>query len=378
MDISTLAATAVELLAKAMPYLVKGGEKAAEKAEKELGRETWEQAKGLWGKLAPATEKTPLAAYAAAELAEAPDDEDARASLRLQLRKLLKADSSLVEAVRAVVSGAGIAVAGGQVAVGHDVKGNVIVVNGVVGAQDAEQLWRAIRGETPPDEDLEAATRAFLKLLVDLYRYLDFRGMGISERVPLKLPLLEMYIPLDARVEMPEGETWSRDLHLAGRAPSDEEAEVIGELSEPRPALHLLAENDGLIILGDPGAGKTTFLKFLALTLATGQGKALGLGNRLPVLVPLFAYANALREGDLPLERFIDRHYRDRGVSLPVREMLAEALRVGGVVMLLDGLDEVKETRHRHLVVDRVSDSYSFHRGAGNKFVLYQPRRWLP
>ena len=38
--------------------------------------------------------------------------------------------------------------------------------------------------------------------------------------------------------------------------------------------------------------------------------------------------------------------------------------------MLLDGLDEVKDLALRHHVVERVADFYSFHRRAGNKFVL--------
>ncbi|HSS48638.1 MAG TPA: hypothetical protein VLX28_06810, partial [Thermoanaerobaculia bacterium] len=40
------------------------------------------------------------------------------------------------------------------------------------------------------------------------------------------------------------------------------------------------------------------------------------------------------------------------------------------VLLLLDGLDEVRELKHRNLVVERVKDFYSLHRGAGNKFVM--------
>lgn len=54
----------------------------------------------------------------------------------------------------------------------------------------------------------------YLAHLVERYRYLDFRGMGISDRVPLKLALLDMYVPLKARVQTPEGETWTREMRL--------------------------------------------------------------------------------------------------------------------------------------------------------------------
>jgi hypothetical protein len=65
-------------------------------------------------------------------------------------------------------------------------------------------------------------------------------------------------------------------------------------LSEQRPILTLLQQHDGLIVLGDPGSGKTTFLKYLALRLAAGEGADLLLGERLPVLIPLSACAKAL------------------------------------------------------------------------------------
>ena len=108
-----------------------------------------------------------------------------------------------------------------QVAVEGDVQGDVIVV------ADPEQLWRLIRNK-PPSTDLSQATGRYLKYLVDRYRYLDFKGMGVSDRVPLRLPLVEMYIPLKARIEMPQGETWARDLRLAGRTVSQAEAEAMG------------------------------------------------------------------------------------------------------------------------------------------------------
>jgi len=252
----------------------------------------------------------------------------------------------------------------GLVAAGQDAYGNVILV------ADPDLLWQAIR-RRPPAQDLRQATERYLAHLVDRYRYLDFKGMGVSDRVPLRLPLVEMYVPLKARVELPEGETWTRQLRLAGRKVSADEAEAIGpRLSEPTSVLDLLRQHDGLIILGDPGAGKTTFLKYLALRLAMGEGASLGLAARLPVLLPLSAYASALVGRDVPLDRFIAEYDRDRGVDLPIGPMLDEALAQGGALLLLDGLDEVRDLAQRHLVVNRVVEFITFHRRKGNKFVL--------
>ena len=218
---------------------------------------------------------------------------------------------------------------------------------------------------------LPLVTGQYLENLLTRYRFLALKGMGVNDRIPLRLPLIQMYVPLKARIELPRGDTWARQLRLAGREISSEEATAMGErLSDPLPLLDLLAKQDGLIILGDPGAGKTTFLKYLALRLALGQGEAVHLAGRLPVLLPLSAYAIALAKQDVPLDQFIGQYYRSLGVKLPLDLILDTGLQQGGVLFLLDGLDEVKNTGTRKLVVDRVVAFYAEHRQAGNKFVL--------
>ena len=230
--------------------------------------------------------------------------------------------------------------------------------------------------EKPPVLSLDAPTRIYLKYLVDAYQYLDLRGMGVSDRVALKLPLLDMYVPLKARLSTPEGETWTRDLRVAGRKAIQEEIEGAGKrLSKPVPVLDLLQQHDGLVLLGDPGAGKSTFLRLLTVALASGKGNDLGrLGDRLPILLPLAAYADELAKNELALGPFIARYYEEkRGIDVPLGTMLAAALDEGRALLLFDGLDEVREEGRRKRVVDRVKDFYCRYRhsgNGGNRFVL--------
>ena len=190
--------------------------------------------------------------------------------------------------------------------------------------------------------------------------------MGV-DKAAVGLPLLEMYVPLRARIETLAGESWDRTVRLGG---SQLPAEATVRLTEPQPVLALLQEHAGLIILGDPGAGKTTFLKYLALKLALGQGDDLNLPHRLPILVPLSAYAKSITEHEIPLDEFISQYYNDLGIDLPLADLFHDTLQQGKALFLLDGLDEVQSLTQRSLVVDRFLDFFAFYQQTGNKFAL--------
>lgn len=236
----------------------------------------------------------------------------------------------------------------------------------------SENFVRTLTAKPLRDAELQSATARYLQLLWHKHSILDIKGIGLADRVSLNLPLLAMYVPLKARIELPEGETWSRSLKLAGRSVSEEERLVMGErLSVPLPLLDLLAEHDGLVILGDPGAGKTTFLKHLALGLALDQPPLPALAQRLPILIPLAAYANELAQHDCSLQEFLAEYYHRQGIEdLPVADLLRSALRNGRALLLFDGLDEVQETGQRARIVNRVETFFAHHRQSGNKFVL--------
>ena len=104
MDLQTLAQQIVSFLTPFLPYLLKVGEKAAEEAGKKLGADAWERAKALWAKLRPKVEGKPAAQEAAADVAANPQDEDAQAALRHQLKKLLAEDESLLADVTPIMS----------------------------------------------------------------------------------------------------------------------------------------------------------------------------------------------------------------------------------------------------------------------------------
>jgi formylglycine-generating enzyme required for sulfatase activity len=260
---------------------------------------------------------------------------------------------------------------GGMTAGGNISDSTIVNIKEVVISEVAKQFWAGAKTKLD-GKTLKAATESYLQYIHDRHTYLTMKGMGTAENVPLQLKLLDLYVPLKARREVPKGETWERSLKLAGRAAAEDDPEAAQalRLGEPEPLLDILRDKDGVIILGDPGAGKTTFLKFLALKLARGQGPDLGLDGRLPILLPLAAYANELAVKNIRLDEFIAGYFDDLGCDFPLGPMLGEALANGKALLLLDGLDEVKDLSLRNTVVERVTDFYSAHRRKGNKFVL--------
>ncbi|MCP4425120.1 MAG: hypothetical protein GY803_11545, partial [Chloroflexi bacterium] len=57
-----------------------------------------------------------------------------------------------------------------------------------IGTDEAAAIWsRQYLGKSPPP-DLEAATKRYLAYVAGRYEFLDFRGMGVHDRAPLRLP----------------------------------------------------------------------------------------------------------------------------------------------------------------------------------------------
>jgi hypothetical protein len=133
MDIVALASSLTTVLSPLLPYLLKAGEKAAEETGKAVAGQSWQWTKSLWAKLKPKVETKPGALEAAHDVAQAPDDQDAQAAFRQQLKKLLTEDQSLAEEVsswleQGKAAGINVSATGERsVAIGGDVKGSTIV-----------------------------------------------------------------------------------------------------------------------------------------------------------------------------------------------------------------------------------------------------------
>jgi hypothetical protein len=89
LDVTLLAKDITTLLVPAIPFLLKGGEKAFEEASKKIGGDTWGLAKSTWEKLTSLSKSNDEVEKAAEEIVNDPSDKDAQAALRFQIKKLL-------------------------------------------------------------------------------------------------------------------------------------------------------------------------------------------------------------------------------------------------------------------------------------------------
>jgi predicted NACHT family NTPase len=98
--------------------------------------------------------------------------------------------------------------------------------------------------------------------------------------------------------------------------------------------LDAVARHKALMVLGRPGAGKTTFLKYLTIACLDGNF----LGDLVPIFVTLKEWTEFPGEPDLL--NFISRQWSDCGIA-NAELVLNQCLKNGQALVLLDGLDEV-------------------------------------
>ena len=61
----------------------------------------------------------------------------------------------------------------------------------IIGAQAAERFLQSLRPQLSK-EALRQTTADYFKALLDRHMYLNMKGMGVADRIPLRLPLLDV------------------------------------------------------------------------------------------------------------------------------------------------------------------------------------------
>jgi formylglycine-generating enzyme required for sulfatase activity/energy-coupling factor transporter ATP-binding protein EcfA2 len=200
--------------------------------------------------------------------------------------------------------------------------------------------WKARRQGTGKKGTALAETDSYLKYVVEQNSHIRLAGFRTNLRMPLSFEDLWVPLTLQRQLNFEEPERAMRlEKHGRGGLATGEESEVtladrLQRIFRPR------AGRKALVLLGHPGAGKTTQLRHVALLLARQGSTALGLeAGVLPLLLPL----RFLEAADECLEGFAQRLLSDRNLRLPADT--ADRLFSQRLLLLLDGIDEVPEAK---------------------------------
>jgi formylglycine-generating enzyme required for sulfatase activity len=213
----------------------------------------------------------------------------------------------------------------------------------------------------------EADSTKALRSVWEQTRFIDVRGLQVGSGKAHRFPIEELYIPLAST----SGGTEAR-----GERPDEPSPDGSGPVHD---ALQGALRHRRLVIIGDPGSGKTTFLRRIAHALSgslleidpEGAGRIGFSGSNvpLPMLVRLSDFEAFVRRepaqgadrtsGDEPAERlvrFLAANAAENAWGLGV-EFYRERLEAGALFLLLDGLDEVPTEGGRKLVSELVQEA---------------------
>lgn len=222
--------------------------------------------------------------------------------------------------------------------------------------------------EEPPPRKCDPAP--YLHLLREETAYIDIRGLQVESGKAHRFPIDDLYIPLKTRLA---GEP---EAFRNGRR-DKKQAQLHAQERKPIE-LHSALKQDRLVILGDPGAGKTTFLRRIAYALCNSKlgldaattAETLGLDKEsFPVLIRMSELAEhiegcskrvqaELHKKTSPawLADFLAKTSKEQGTGLD-RDYFEQVIEDGPATVLLDGLDEVTTREQRECIAELVSEA---------------------
>ena len=184
----------------------------------------------------------------------------------------------------------------------------------------------------------------------------------------MPIDIADIYVPLRAMMDLrATGQSYFADAEDAEKCLRGNGVDC--EISVPdafRQAEQMAVPRRGIVILGDPGSGKTTHLKRVLLWCLRGGPSQLGLPEDM---VPVFLPLRELKTTETTLDAFIQKQLSDLQLETPAG-FGKRLLDRGSLLFLLDGLDEVADPDQRSQVSRWIEKALTLHRNRNCRFVV--------
>ena len=128
-----------------------------------------------------------------------------------------------------------------------------------------------------------------------------------------------------------------------------------------KDGLLLANQEQYLMVLGDPGIGKSTFLRKVGLEALKGKQ-----GSYQHPLTPVLLELKNFKENEINIQALIEEEFKICGFP-NVEKNISNKLEKGELLILLDGLDEVP-TANVYNVIEKIQDFVDRHHK--NRFIL--------
>jgi len=116
------------------------------------------------------------------------------------------------------------------------------------------------------------------------------------------------------------------------------------------------------VILGVPGAGKSTFASKLCRDLATDNLKRLFAGRQVtPILVVLRDYGTEKKKNNCSIMQYVENKANSNYMVLPPKGAFEYMILNGRAIVIFDGLDELLDTSHRQEISSDIESFCSYY-----------------
>lgn len=205
-----------------------------------------------------------------------------------------------------------------------------------------KKAYSGLTGYAQEQDFFKTATRKYIKNLRDDFG--EVRVLGMKERVPLESLYVRANVLEKLQVrsgDLPEEMELNRAMFLS----------AFGKTLETVDGEEIVNKNENLIVLGKPGAGKTTYLKYLTLRMTSKDKDSKIKQRRLPIFVILHEFAKSGK----PLLDYLVEQFGLCGFE-DAKSFIERMLSNGDCIVLLDGLDEVSRETSLDAVIQEVTD----------------------